>query len=438
MGDGSGIHTEASRCPDAAAIGADAWQLPAAQMPVFEGTFSPFKYPAFRAIWTANLASNLGQMMQSVGAAWLMTDLTKSHQLIALVQASAMLPIMLFGVFAGAIADNYDRRRIMLASQIGMALVAAVLSALTWAGMITPARLLTLTLMLGIGTALNSPAWQASVRQQVGLAAVPQAITLNTISLNLARTVGPALGGLLISLSNVGIVFGLNAASRPPLIAVLWRWKPDAAAPTRKPMLPAIAAGVRLCVGSSPIRRILLRGGAMGFGVAGYQALVPAVVRGPLHGSEIDYGLLLGLFGIGSIVAALFIGHARRRLGSETVITVATLGFVVAQVVLSSAHSLAAAAPATFIAGAGWVTGLTSINVAMQIRSPDAILGRCVSIYQAVTFGSMAIGAWVWGAVADWQGLTFALHAAAGFLIFSLALLRLVAPMPPGETHAVS
>ena len=377
-------------------------------------------------------------MMQSVGAAWLMTDLTKSHQLIALVQASATMPIMLFGVFAGAIADNHDRRRIMLSSQIGMAVVAVVLSCLIWAGMMTPARLLTLTLLLGIGTALNAPAWQASVRQQVGLAAVPQAITLNTISLNLARTVGPALGGLLISLFNVGIVFGINAACRPPLIAVLWRWKPDALVPTRKPMLPAIAAGMRFCAGSQPIRRVLLRGGMMGFGVAGYQALVPAVVRGPLHGSEIDYGLLLGLFGIGSIGAALVIGWARRRLGSEAVITIATLAFVVAQVVLANAHSLTAAAPATFIAGAGWVTGLTTINVAMQIRSPDAILGRCVSIYQAVTFGGMAIGSWVWGAVADWRGLAFALHTAAIFLFISLALLRLVAPMPPGEHHPIT
>ncbi len=409
---------------------------PAARRP--SGTFAPFQYPAFRAIWTANLASNMGTTMQTVGAAWLMTDLTKSHQLVALVQASNTVPIMLFGVFAGAIADNYDRRRIMLASQIGMACAAAVLSALTWAGLMTPVLLLALTLSLGIGTALNAPAWQASVSQQVGLNDVPQAIALNTISFNLARTVGPALGGMLISLWNVGVAFGFNAASRPPLIAVLWRWKPDTVPPVRKPMLPAIAAGVHFCASSSPIRRILLRGCAMGFGVAGYQALVPAVVRGPLHGSEIDYGVLLGLFGIGSIAAALVIGWARRRMSSELVITVACLAFVAAQLVLANAHSLAAAAPATFIAGAGWVTGLTTINVAMQMRSPEAILGRCLSIYQAVTFGGMAIGSWVWGAVADWRGLGFALHAAAIFLVLSLAVLRMVAPMPAGETHSIA
>ena len=402
------------------------------------GTFAPFRYPAFRAIWTANLASNLGATMQSVGAAWLMTDLTTSHQLIAMVQASTTVPIMLFGVFAGAIADNYDRRRIMLISQVGMLLAAAALSAFTWAGMMTPALLLCLTLALGIGTALNSPAWQASVRQQVGVDDLPQAIALNTISFNLARTVGPALGGLLISLWNVSLTFGINAISRPPLIAALLRWKPEPMTRQRKPMLPSIAIGLRYCAGSSPIRRVLARGAAMGFGVAGYQALVPAVVRGQLHGTEIDYGLLLGLFGIGSIGAALVIGPARRRLGAETVITIATLAYVVAQVVLANAHSLVSAAPATFIAGAGWVTGLTTINVTMQMRSPEAILGRCLSIYQAATFGGMALGAWAWGAMADWRGLSFALYAAALFLALSLVVLRVLAPMPSGEPQQIA
>ena len=394
------------------------------------GALAPFRYSAFRAIWTANLASNLGSTMQSVGAAWLMTDLTRSHQMIALVQASTTIPIMLFGLFAGSIADNFDRRRVMLASQVTMLAASAVLALLTSMGLMSPWLLLALTLALGIGTALNSPAWQASVRQQVAIADLPQAIALNTISFNLARTVGPALGGLIISLWNVSLVFAINAVSRPPLIAVLMRWKPDTTPPVRQPILPAIAVGLRVCMGNSPIRRVLLRGLAMGFGVAGYQALVPAVVRGPLHGTEIEYGLLLGLFGIGSIAAALFVGQARRRFGTEAVITVSMLAFVTAQVVLASAHSLAQAAPATFIAGAGWVTGLTSINVVMQMRSPEAIIGRCLSIYQAVTFGGMAIGSWVWGAVADLTSLGLALHVAALFLLVSLVVLRIVAPMP--------
>ncbi len=398
------------------------------------GTFTPFRYPTFRAIWIANLASNLGATMQSVGAAWMMTSLTPSHLMIALVQASTTIPIMLFGVFAGAIADNFDRRRVMLASQIGMLLVSILLAVMAWMGQMSPWSLLVLTLFLGIGTALNSPAWQASVRQQVGREDLPQAISLNTISFNLARTVGPALGGVLISIWNVALAFAVNAICRPALIVVLMRWKPEVTSFDRRPMIPAIVEGARFCAGSSPIRRVLLRGLVLGFGVAGYQALLPAVVHDRLGGNEIEFGLMLGLFGIGSILTALVIGPARRRWGTETVLTVATLAFVATQMVLASVHSMAAALPATFIAGGGWVAGLTTVNVAMQMRSPDHVLGRCLSIYQAITFGGMAIGSWVWGGLADLRDLPFALHAAALFLLVTLILLRIFAPMPkPAE-----
>jgi MFS family permease len=394
------------------------------------GSLAPFRHPAFAAIWTANLASNLGSMIQSVAAAWLMTDLTTSHVLIALVQASATIPIMLFGLFAGAIADNYDRRRVMLASQVGMLVASAGLAVLTWQGLITPYLLLAFTLMVGTGTALNSPAWQASVRQQVGMRDLPQAIALNTISFNLARTAGPALGGLLISLWDISLAFALNSVSFLALIVVLLRWRPGQEPRRRQPMLPAIGRGIRYCANSSPIRRVLLRGLVMGFGLAGYQALVPAVVKDQLGGTELQFGLMLGLFGIGSVVCALFIGPLRRRFGTEWVITASALAFVASQTILASATSLAAALPASFIGGAGWVAAFTTINVAMQMRSPDEILGRCLSIYQAVSFGGMAIGAFVWGWVADWRDAPFALHAASAWLLGTLVLLRLFAPMP--------
>jgi len=398
------------------------------------GSLAPFRHPAFRAIWIANLASNLGASIQSVGAAWLMTDLTDSHELIALVQASATVPIMLLGVFAGAIADNYDRRIVMLCAQIGMLVTSALLAAMSYADIVSPYSLLALTLTVGLGTALNSPAWQASVRQQVGLADLPQAISLNTISFNLARSVGPALGGLLISLWDVSLAFAVNAASYTAMIVVLLRWKPEVRKVERQPMLPAIAVGVRFCASSSPIRRVLLRGLAFGFGMAGYQALIPSVVNERLRGDELDFGLMLGLFGIGSIFAALFISKARRRFGIEVVLAAGAVGFIIALWVLGAAHSIGQALPATFIAGMAWVSVLTSINVSMQMRSPDHILGRCLSIYQAVTFGGMAIGSWGWGALADLYDLPFALHTAAGFLAVVMVLLRFVAPMPkPGE-----
>lgn len=394
------------------------------------GTFAPFRHPAFRAIWIANLVSSLGAQIQSVGAAWLMTDLTHSHQMVALVQSSTTIPIMLFGVIAGAIADNFDRRRVMLVAQIGMFLTSVALSVLTWQGLVTPWLLLGITIIIGTGTALNSPAWQASVRAQVGTADLPQAIALNTVSFNLARTVGPGMGGLLISLWSVSLAFAFNAVSYIAMIFVLWRWQTGVTAPQRLPMLPVIAAGLRYCAATPPIRKILLRGLVVGFGIAGYLALVPAVVREQLQGDEMEFGLLLTAFGMGSIVAAFFLPTARRRWGSEAVMVAATLAFVFAQFVLAEARTIAHAVPATLVAGAGWVGALTSLNFAMQMRSPDAILGRCLSIYQAITFGGMAIGAWIWGVSADWGGPPFALHAAGGFLVVTLILLHFFAPMP--------
>jgi MFS family permease len=394
------------------------------------GMLAPFAYPGFRSIWFANLSANLGASLQGIGAAWLMTSLTPSHQMLGLIQSSATIPIMLFGVFAGAIADNYNRRMVMLTSQVAMLVISAVLALLTWLDLITPWPLLVLTLLLGIGIALNSPAWQASVREQVGIRDLPQAVSLNTIAFNLARTAGPALGGLVISLWSVSAAFAINAICRPPLILAVFRWRSTAPPPVKNPMLPAIATGIRFCAGSSPVRRILLRGLVLGFGIAGYHALLPAVVRYQVKGSETQFGALLAVFGLGSILAALVIGPARRRWGTERVLMLATAGFVVAQLVLAHATSVATALPATFIAGGAWVACLTTVNVAMQLRSPNAILGRCLSIYQTITFGGMAVGSYLWGLVADWRGLPFALQAAAVFLASTLLLLRLFAPMP--------
>jgi MFS family permease len=361
-----------------------------------------------------------------------MTSLTTSHVLVALVQASATIPILLLGVFAGAIADNFDRRRVMLWAQTGMLAVSAALAALAYAGQITPWSLLALTLMVGMGTALNGPAWQASVRLQVGKADLPQAIALNAISFNLARSVGPALGGLLISLWSVSLAFALNAVSYVGMIAVLWAWRPEAPQPQRKPMLGAIRVGVEFCWQSAPIRKVLLRGAVFGFGAAGLQALMPTVVRQQLHGSELDFGLMLGAFGIGSVVVALWVSKARRRFGSENVVTAGTVAFAIAVMAISTTASLAVALVAAFLGGAGWVSAMTSLNVAMQLRSPEAILGRCLSIYQAVTFGGMAAGAWAWGTVADVAGLPASLSGAGLWMTLTLAL-RFLAPMPTRE-----
>lgn len=398
--------------------------------PAPPSALAPFRYPAFRAIWIANLASNMGSMIQSVAAAWLMTEITNSHVLIALVQASATIPILLLAVFAGAIADNFDRRRVMLAAQTGMLIVSALLTLTTYLDAITPLSLLFFTLAVGCGTALNGPAWQASVRLQVGPRDLPQAIALNTIAYNLARSVGPALGGLLISIVGTAAAFGLNAISYIVLIVVLLRWHPETTQRRRTSMLTAIAAGIRFCAQSDPVRRVLIRGFAFGFGAAGFQALLPSLVRDRLHGTEVIYGLCLAAFGAGSIFGALLVSSARHRWGSDRVVTAASLIFAAAMLPVALTTSLQWVIVAAFVAGGAWVSTLTTLNVVMQLRSPEEILGRCLSIYQAVTFGAMALGAYTLGLIADLASLPAAILISAGWLILSALVLRFVAPMP--------
>lgn len=393
---------------------------------------APFAYPVFRAVWGANLFSNVGSVMQSVAAAWLMTELTRRHLLVALVQASATIPILLFGMIAGAIADGHDRRMVMLCAQGFMLVVSALLAGLGYAGAITPWSLLALTLLVGAGTALNGPAWQASVRLMVEPRVLPQAIALNAIAFNLARSLGPALGGLVIALWSVNVAFAFNALSYLAVIVVLARWRPEMPALVPLPIGNAVLDGLRFCLGSRPIARILLRAAVFGFGAAGFQALLPVVVRQLLHGTQIGFGLEVGAFGFGSVSGALFVARLRRRYGSETVVGAATLLFLGAQVLLSAVVTLGPALIAALCAGLGWVAVMTSLNVAMQLRAPEAILARCLSIYQALAFGAMALGAWVWGALADRVGLVATLRLAAAWLALTL-VLRLVAPMPGRE-----
>ena len=391
---------------------------------------APFRYPAFSAIWSANLLSQLGSMIQSVAAAWLMTDLTTSHTLIAGVQASTTLPILLFAVLAGAIADNYDRRRIMLASQWGMLAVSAALAVMTWTGSIGPWSLLAFTVAVGTGTALNGPAWQASVRAQVGQKDLPAAISLNTIAFNLARSVGPALGGILISLASVSAAFAINALSYVALIVVLLRWRPQVPPPVRGPVLRSIRTGIDFCLRSDPLRRVLLRGLFVGIGTSAFQALLPSLVRDQMHGGELDFGLVLGAFGLGSIAGALGVVQVRRKYGTEVTINVGVLLVALALPLIGHSRSVPLTLPVSFIAGMGFVATMTTLNVAMQMRSPEEILGRCLSIYQAVTFGGMALGAWLWGALSDGAGLAFATDSAAGWLVLATVVLRAFAPMP--------
>ncbi len=396
-----------------------------------DSALAPFRWRAFRWIWLASVGSAFGALIQMIASAWLMTELTDSHKLVALVQAAVTMPMLIFGIGFGVIADNHDRRKVMLSAHLLMVAMAILLATLAWLDLVRPWTLLLITAMLGTGFALNAPAWQASVRMMVPRGDVPQAVSLNAIAFNLARTMGPALGGILLSIQGPAFVFTINALCYSIMVVALLRWRPKVPRrDKRSRLIPSITEALRYSVQNSPLRRVLARGFAFGLGSCAFQALIPIVAREQLRGNEVRFGLLMGAFGIGSIITAVWISKVRLRFGPETIVTVGMISTAVAVIGLSIAPSLGIALFTAALAGAGQVATMTSLNVAIQMRLPDEILGRGLSIFQALVFGGIALGSWIWGTISDYQGLSISLWTSAAWLLASLFVLRIIAPMP--------
>ncbi|MDO7842086.1 MFS transporter [Sphingomonas immobilis] len=392
--------------------------------------FAPFRQPVFRAIWLATLISNFGAMIQSTGAAWMMTSLTGSPRMVALVQSSATLPIMLLALFAGAVADSYDRRRVMLVAQFVMLAASAALAVLTWLHAITPAVLLVCTLVVGCGTALHGPSWQASIRAQVPIEDLPAAVALNSINFNVARSVGPAVGGALMALFGATANFTLNACSYLGLIVVLLRWKPRFDhPPQREPLVAAIRSGIAAAYATPPVRCALLRGAVFGVTGAGLWALMPLVAHDLLHGTQADFGIILGAFGLGSIAGATGATRARRRFGTERVFAGGTLLYAAGSAGAALSPTLGWTVVAAALAGSAWVTVLSTINVTVQMAAPHAVIGRCLALYHMHAFGGLAVGSFLWGNVAERIGTQTAILLSAAGLFASL-LLAIPLPLP--------
>ncbi|MCH8686739.1 MFS transporter [Pedomonas mirosovicensis] len=400
-----------------------------------QSPFSPFRHPVFRAIWIASLISNFGSLIQSVGASWMMTSIAGSADMVALVQASTTLPIMLFSLAAGAIADNFDRRVVMIAAQGLMLAVSIALTAITFLGLMTPWLLLSLTFLVGCGTALNGPAWQASVGEQVPREDLPGAVALNSISFNIARSVGPAIGGALVAAAGAAAAFLANALSYVGLITVLvgWRRNPPPRQLPREPLASAMMAGIRYAVMAPAISRVLLRG--LSFGVAGSAvwALMALIARERLHGGPLTYGLILGAFGIGAVLGAFVSTHLRRRLRNETLVRWAMAGYGIGTAIAGVSTVLPLTMAGLLLAGAGWVLALSTFNVSVQMSSPRWVVARALAVYQTVTFGGMAIGSWLWGHFAEQVGLADAM-VASGIAVLASAALGLWRRLPQMET----
>jgi MFS family permease len=393
---------------------------------------APLRHAVFRRIWLASLVSNLGILIQGVGAAWAMTQMTTSADKVALVQTALMLPIMLISMPAGAIADMHDRRIVALVS-LSIALCGATaLTVLDWLKLATPNVLLALCFIVGSGMALFGPAWQASVSEQVPAETLPQAVALNGISYNIARSFGPAVGGIVVATAGAVAAFAVNAVLYLPLMVVLFLWN-RTHEPSRLPrerLNRAMVSGVRYIANSPSIRIVLIRTLVTGLIGGSVSALMPLVARDLLHGGAQTYGIMLGAFGMGAVIGALNITEVRKRLSGEAAVRACAISMAGAIAGVAFSTNAVLTAAALVLAGGVWMLAVALFNIGVQLSAPRWVAGRSLAAFQASIAGGIAIGSWGWGHLTDYAGVETALLVSAGLMLLS-PILGIWLRMPP-------
>ena len=379
-------------------------------MKLFGSGIDPLRQPEFRDLWIANFFSNLGSIMHGAAAAWLMTTLTDSPLLIGLVQTAASLPAFLLGVAGGALTDLVNRRRLLVGAQLWMMATAALMAAIAWSGKMRPVELLVLLLLLGLGSAIHLPGWQTLLQDLVTRDKAAAAVSLNSISFNLARAIGPALGGFLVASFGAACVFALNALSFLAVLVGLRRIPEHLVVQSRGRATPAavlrsLAEGWDFVRKSRLIGGILLRSGFFMLTGSGVWALLPIVARDHLGTGAAGYGLLLSAFGVGSVVGALFIPSLRRRFPIDPMVAVCLVVFSACVVVVGLGRSTPLVAAAMLVGGLFWIVAAVNHNVSVQLSSPDWLRGRTISFYLLTFQGSLAIGSWIAGWLASRIGV---------------------------------
>jgi MFS family permease len=397
--------------------------------------------PDFRRLWSAQFVSNIGSWMQTVAAQWVMLSLTTSALLVSAISAAASLPVLLLAVPAGALGDLADRKRLILATQLLMLLAAAALAVLSAADALTPALLLVLLFAIGCGTAASAPTWQTLQPELVAPATRSEAIALGSVNQNLARAIGPALGGLLLAATSASILFGVNALS---FVAVLLAVAVTAV-PKRSATLPvehaldAMRAGGRFVANSPTLLALIARATAFIFPAGATWALLPLVARHKLGLGSIGYGLLLGCVGVGALAAATFGPALRRRTAPRVLYAAAAASIALVAVVLAASASVTLDAIALVVSGAAWISGIGLLAAAYQTEMPPWVKARGMSYYLVAFQGSNAIGGVAFGAVAQASSVPDAFLAiAACLLVGTLATWRLALPRAaPAEAAPV-
>lgn len=389
-------------------------------------TLAPFENRAFALFWVASLVSSFGGMIQTVGASWLMTTIAPSADQVALVQTAGALPFFFLSLIAGALADTRDRRTIMLASQTFTLLASAALAVITLTGNITPALLLTFTFLVGCGGAVTAPAWQSSIRDLVPATQIAPAVMANAVGFNLARSIGPAIGGLIVAAIGAAFAFIVNAVSYLGMIATLAWWRPHRVRSELppEPLASAMAGGLRY-VGLSPhLLSILLRCALQSIPIAAVMALMPIVARDLLRGGALTYGMLLGGFGAGAMLGALASAALRSRFTSDAQLRALSALACVSLIAIGQSRWTAVTLLAHVLAGTAWTLSFANFNIAVQLSSPRWVTGRMLAIYQTVAFAGIAVGSWFWGQIAHAHGVRESLTIAGLASLVSLALAR--------------
>ncbi|HVP54481.1 MAG TPA: MFS transporter [Candidatus Eisenbacteria bacterium] len=382
--------------------------------------FGPLHETLFRSLWVAAVVSYTGTWMQNVGAGWLMTSLTMSPLMVGLVQAASSIAVFLVVLPAGAVADVVDRRKLLLLTQLWMVLAAAALGVLTIAGAVTPTLLLLFTFLMGFGAVLNDPAWQAITPEIVSRENFTAGIALNSAGFNVARAVGPALGGLVIFAAGSGLAFLLNAVSFFGVIYFLLRWKraPGRTSITTGHMLETMLDGFRHMRGSGTMHAVLVRTAVFSVSAGALLALLPLLSHA--FGCE-GYGLMLGIFGVGSLAGAAILSFLRHMMSADALVASATSVLALATYAAGRRPGFWAFALIMLVAGAAWIQILASLNVCAQTMSPHVMRARAISMYLLVLQGGFAGGAALWGAIAERIGLQRSLQYAALALLLGIA-----------------
>ena len=384
--------------------------------------WAPLSQPLFRSLWIASVISYTGTWMQNVGAGWLMTRMTMNPLMVGLVQAAAALPVFLVILPAGALADMVDRRRFLLLTQGWMVLASGTLGLMTLTSCVGPWVLLLFTFLLGMGAVMNDPAWQAITPELVPATQHAAAVSLNSAGFNVARAVGPALGGVVVAAVGCGSTFLLNAFSFLGVILFLYRWKrPIANPPNHQRMRAAIGEGFAYVRGSGLAKSVLLRTGTFSVAAVAMLALLP-IIASP-YGPR-GYGILLGSFGLGALLGALALPWLREKLSVDGVVAVTILVFAGMTFAAGRAENFALLCAVMLVSGTAWIGILACLNVAAQTMCPAYVRARALSFYLLVLQGGMAVGATLWGALAKRIGVPDALAVAAVVLALGVFALR--------------